>query len=403
MDKFFSSFILIDICIDNVKNIKCIFGSSLIIISIFLLILLIYGFIKMTIFYKHLNFENFMILGCILQCIIMIFVLFTYLNFILEIFYCFQILMISYVVQRMILIIKDIEDIIQLSNNLFFILINIFNAFIFILFQISFHLHFSHTKKRFFENIYRIYSIIINLFLLYYGIKLIKLIDNNESNKNKNIKKKSIKHNSILSITIIPNCDEIKKSQIHMLITFNVIFSILQFSFNLIKNFILINEFSTDNKDMITNPISNIAIYLFYFYLLICILNIFINFITFFWCIREQYDLIFNEGESNSLYATIKNEERETVMYKGRESSKKFKINDLSIDDIQKYNNEGGKDLNEFLKKSMRLKKNNNIVDSFQSYFSKKYSDDSFNKNKFNEDYEKGSFDEKTEKLLKNE
>ncbi len=153
---------------------------------------------------------------------------------------------------------------------------------------------------------------------------------------------------------------------------------------------------------MITNPISNIAIYLFYFYLLICILNIFINFITFFWCIREQYDLIFNEGESNSLYATIKNEERETVMYKGRESSKKFKINDLSIDDIQKYNNEGGKDLNEFLKKSMRLKKNN-IVDSFQSYFSKKYSDDSFNKNKFNEDYEKGSFDEKTEKLLKNE
>ncbi len=135
---------------------------------------------------------------------------------------------------------------------------------------------------------------------------------------------------------------------------------------------------------MRTNPISNIAIYLFYFYLLICILNIFINFITFFWCIREQYDLIFNEGESNSLYATIKNEERETIMYKGRESSKKFKINDLSIDDIQKYNNEGGKDLNEFLKKSLYLKKNNNY-ESFQSNFSGKNPDDSFNINRLNE------------------
>ena len=385
MDKFFSSFILIDICIDNIKSIKCIFGSSLIFISIFLLILLIYAFIKMTKFYNHLNFENFMILGCIIQCIIMIFVIFTSLNYILEFFYCFQILMISYVVQRMILIIKDIEEIKQLSNNLFFIIINIFNAFIFILFQISFHLHFSHVKKRFFESIYRIYSIIINLFLLFYGIKLIKLIDDNEHNKNTNIKKKkSIKHNSILSITVIANCDEIKKSQIHMLITFNLLFSILQFSFNLIKNFILINEFSIDNKDMRTNPISNIAIYLFYFYLLICILNIFINFITFFWCIREQYDLIFNEGESNSLYATIKNEERETIMYKGRESSKKFKINDLSIDDIQKYNNEGGKDLNEFLKKSLYLKKNNNY-ESFQSNFSGKNPDDSFNINRLNE------------------
>ena len=371
MDKFFSYFILINICIDNIKCIKCIFGLLLIIISIFLLFLLIYAFIKMTKFYNNLNFENMIILGCILQNIIMILVILTSLNFILEFFYFFQILMISYVIQRMILIIKDIQEIKELSNNLFFILINIFNTFIFILFQISFYFHFSQIKKRFFENIYRIYSIIINLFLLYNGIKLIKLIDNNNYKKNKN--KKSIKHNSILSITLIGNYDKIKKSQIYMLITFNIIFSILQFSFNLIKNFILINEFSIDKNDMIINPITNITIYLFYFYLLICILNIFINYITFFWCIHEQYDLIFNEGESNLLYSTIKNEERETVIYKGRESNN---INNLSIDDIKKYNNEGGKDINEYFKKS--IKKNN--TESFQSYFSKKNSDDSFDK-----------------------
>ena len=97
-------------------------------------------------------------------------------------------------------------------------------------------------------------------------------------------------------------------------------------------------------------------------------MNIFLNFITFFWCIREQYDLIFYEEDS--LYATIKINERETTMYKGRESSKKYNNEDFSTEDIQKYIKEGGKDINDFLKKSLSFRKKSNNSESFDSYSS---------------------------------
>ncbi len=392
MDKLFFSSVLIEKCVDNINDKQCIFGSSLIIINIVLFSFLIYGFVKMTKFYEELNFENSIILGCILQSAIMLLVIITSLNFILEIFYFFQILMVSYVLQRMIIISKDNEEIDNSSNNnnLTFIIINIFNIFIFSLFQISIHFHFTHEKKRIFETIYRSYSIIINLILLYYGLKVINLII--EKNKN-NDKLISLKHTSLLSKGTLSNYGQIKKSQIKMLIYFNLLFSILQFIFNIMKNYILTNHFSTDKKDMTTNPKSTLGIFLYNIYLLICIMNIFLNFITFFWCIREQYDLIFYEEDS--LYATIKINERETTMYKGRESSKKYNNEDFSTEDIQKYIKEGGKDINDFLKKSLSFRKKSNNSESFDSYSSP-------DRSKYIEKVNSNNFYDK-DKLLKEE
>ena len=125
----------IDRCSNNsLSDESCIMGIIIFIISFFPLFFNIYAFVKMTIFYKKLNFENSIILIAAIEIFILEFALTTSFDIFLQLFFFLQIFSISWLIKKFSNLIKDVMSIFK--KSILFILINIINLILIIVYII---------------------------------------------------------------------------------------------------------------------------------------------------------------------------------------------------------------------------------------------------------------------------
>ena len=324
--------------IDRCKNISigdesCIMGIVTLSISFIPLALFIYAFIKMTLFYKKINFENFIILISGIETIIIEFALTTSLDFFLQLFFFLQILSISLLINKFSQLIKDMKSIFK--KKYFFVLVNAINSAIFISYIV--YMIIPNDYSFFLNLLYKLFYLITTCLLSYFCIFLNKLIskhkeeniesyninfdlnilniDNdddesdtemtindkknhgsnrettnsnseasNSDNKSNNINEENIKKRKKEEIFY-----NIKKKQNKCLYIVNLSCSIIEFFFTLVRFFIIHEDFSENKFKIIPLTITTEIIY--YIYLLICLVNVSAIFFCFYFFIRRTYSI----------------------------------------------------------------------------------------------------------------
>ena len=381
-NKIYENFI--DICSNNsLSNESCIMGIVIFIISIFPLFFNIYAFVKMTMFYKKLNFENGIILISAIQIFILEFALTTSLDFFLQFFFCIQIITLSLLIKKFSNLIKDMKSIFK--NNIFFISLNIINMTIFVIYII-----FMITKEKdiFAINlIYKIFYFISTCLLSYICMFMNRLItkhkleylenynnffdpnilniDNNglsdlgslidDGSKEDNSKNKTHENKDINSNT--DNQSEsyqkgevfyhIRKKQNRCLYIINLLCSSIELIFTIIRFFIIHEDFVDDIYRII--PLTLKSEIFFYFYIFICFVNVSVIFFCFYYYIRRQYS-------------------RDTKVYKKRPSKKLF--DDAFIEE-QKKKEEDSSELNEGVLTNKRMTRKKSSIDDNFKFFDK--------------------------------
>lgn len=300
---------------------SCIIGIIIFVISFIPLFFNVYAFAKMTIFYKKLNFENSIILIAAIEIFILEFTLTTSFDIFLQFFFFLQIFSISWLIKKFSNLIKDIKSIFK--KNILFISINIINLVIFIVYIICM---IRAEKNIYILNlIYKIFYFISTCLLGYICIFMNRLIlkhkleylenynnlfepyllimDNNDlidfeslnsdgtkensnninsSNKNDNInenQKEYIKKGEVFY--------HIKKRQNKCLFIINSLCSFLELIFTIIRYFSINEDFLEDIYKIV--PLTLLSEILFYFFILICFINVSAIFFSFYYYIRRQY------------------------------------------------------------------------------------------------------------------
>ena len=283
---------IFEICIkNNFSNINCIFGSIEFISSFVILALTILGLIKMIKYYDKFNFEMCLLLFSIFQILLMDMIIITPHDFLFELFFVTQLFLVSLIIWKFLKIIKSNK----LRENIIIFLINIINILIFIFFVLSLFELFLADIYLYIRFTSRIFYFLTTVNLAILCRALIKKLDKYET-KNETfdlfLRKYNTK-NSVKSEHFVFSFYSqelffmVRKKQITPLYIVNLLCSFIQMIFIFLKSFILTDIFSKkDNKIVSTDE----GYIIYYIYLLSYFLNIMINFICFYWMIREQYN-----------------------------------------------------------------------------------------------------------------
>lgn len=304
-DHFFDDNIF-EICIkNNFSNINCIFGSIEFISSFVILALTILGLIKMIKYYDKFNFEMCLLLFSIFQILLMDMIIITPHDFLFELFFVTQLFLVSLIIWKFLKIIKSNK----LRENIIIFLINVINILIFIFFVLSLFELFLADIYLYIRFTSRIFYFLTTVNLAILCRALIKKLDKYET-KNETfdlfLRKYNTK-NSVKSEHFVFSFYSqelffmVRKKQITPLYIVNLLCSFIQMIFIFLKSFILTDIFSKkDNKIVSTDE----GYIIYYIYLLSYFLNIMINFICFYWMIREQYnqsDIEINKKKDNKI------------------------------------------------------------------------------------------------------
>ena len=282
---------LLEICLDNnFSNLNCILGSCELIFSFIILLSTIIGLKNMIRFYDKFNFEISLLLISIFQILLIDFIIVTSHDFLYEIFFLIQLFIISLIIRKFIKITKKS----RYRQNLAFLIINIINITIFTFYMLS-------LLEIFLSGIYlyirfssRIFYFLTTVKLSILCRSLIKLLEKHEINN----ESYDLYYKRTLSgITDKIEQDVvtfyspelfflIRKKQIIPLYILNLLCSFFQMLFILAKNFILDEHFDKIEYKLVS---TNEGYIIYYIYLLTYFLNIMINFICFYWIIRDQY------------------------------------------------------------------------------------------------------------------
>ena len=311
---------------------SCILGTSVLIISIILLMLSILALYKMTRFYKKMNFENTIILLSILQTIIMQLVLISLYDIFFESFFLLQIFIISLIIRKFRILAKEPKTF--FDKNGFFIILNVLNVLIFCIYP--FYLNIFKGHHLYVKLFYRIFHAITTCILSYYCCFFIKLTakykenyinsyyffyeakisenDNNDNNENNDNNDNN--DNTDTNIESNNNNDKDKenndetdksktkskilkkdkkgeefyrkkKKQISYLYIVNLFCAFFEICFTILRNFILHNHYVDDDYRTIPNTTGGDILY--YIYLMVCICNVSVNYLCFYYSIRHQY------------------------------------------------------------------------------------------------------------------
>ena len=297
---------IFEICIkNNFSNINCIFGSIEFISSFVILALTILGLIKMIKYYDKFNFEMCLLLFSIFQILLMDMIIITPHDFLFELFFVTQLFLVSLIIWKFLKIIKSNK----LRENIIIFLINIINILIFIFFVLSLFELFLADIYLYIRFTSRIFYFLTTVNLAILCRALIKKLDKYET-KNETfdlfLRKYNTK-NSVKSEHFVFSFYSqelffmVRKKQITPLYIVNLLCSFIQMIFIFLKSFILTDIFSKkDNKIVSTDE----GYIIYYIYLLSYFLNIMINFICFYWMIREQYnqsDIEINKKKDNKI------------------------------------------------------------------------------------------------------
>jgi hypothetical protein len=303
-DNFFDDNIF-EVCIKNkFSNVNCIFGLVEFISSFALLIITIIGLVKMIKYYDSFNFEICLVIFSICQILLMDMIIITPHDFLFELFFVTQLFVISLIMRKFIIIIRHEK----LKENVIFIIINVISLVIFIFFILSMFDLFLSKIYLYMRFSSRIFYFSITVCLAFLCRALIKKLDKYEKKSEtfdlflrKNTAKTSKSEHFIFSVYSQELFFLIRKKQITPLYIVNLICSFIQMMFILLATFALTEMFfKKDNKIVSTNT----GYIIYYIYLLSYFLNIMVNFICFYWMIREQYnqpDMIMPQKKENKL------------------------------------------------------------------------------------------------------
>jgi len=272
---------------ESLLNESCILGSGVLIFSLYLLLISIKAFYKMTKLYKKLNFENFIILLSITQNIILLVVLLSLYDLAFEAFFLVQIFIISLIIRKFIILATDPKTFYE--KNIIFILLNLLNFIIFLIYPIylkSFKGHHLYVKL-----FYRIFHALTACILSYYCCFFIKLSANIIQQSDLLLHKANISNKK--DEENIEGEGEIfykkKNKQITYLYSVNLLCAFIEICFTLTRNFIIHEDFVDNEFRTIPNSFFTNIIY--YIYLFICFINVGVNYMCFYYTIRHQYSI----------------------------------------------------------------------------------------------------------------
>ena len=282
---------LFKVCSDNnFANINCIFGSCEFFLSIIILILTIIGLRNMIKYYDKFNFEIYLLLFSIFQIILMDVIIIIPHDFLYEIFFLTQLFIISLIIRKFLKITKKSK----FRENFICIIINLFNIIIFTLYTLSLsevlfpeiYLHIRFSSRIFY------FLTTVNLAILCHSLikKLEKYEIRNESydlELKKSISELSNKsEHFVVSFYSEELFFMIRKKQIIPLYVLNLACSFIQMIFIVLKNFVFEDYYIKINNKLISTTEGYI---IYYIQLLAYFLDIMINYICFYWIIRDQY------------------------------------------------------------------------------------------------------------------
>lgn len=286
---------LINICFDNnFKDLNCILGATEIFMSIIFITLIILGLVKLLRYYGNMNFETSLLLFSIIQIILLDIIIIMPYDFLFECFFFVQICHISLTIRKFIIILKSEKT--SLNENLIFIILNTINIIIFTLYILSLLDICLNNIYIYIQSSLRIYYFITSIILSFLCRNLIIKVKNYE-NKNESYelslknKDSNLSRNSGLILSFHNNewvYFLIRERQILPLYILNLICSFIQMLFVLSKNFLLEDFFQKDEYKLIS--LKNSAYIIYYNYLIICFLNVLVNYFCFYWIVKEQYD-----------------------------------------------------------------------------------------------------------------
>jgi len=289
-------------CFQNNSELSfsCYEGFAVIFFGILLFSFNSFAFIKMTQFYKKMNFENTFLLLSTIQSLVLIIELTLFQDFLIGIFYFIQILSMCLINLKFKNTSKGFVHVKYINTTKIIIVINTLYIFIyFILYFITRSIADLHIM--YFKIIFYILEV-ISCFLLTYvcciflGIINIQQHQKEEKAKKNEINEKentnNIKSKSSDSKKNIANPNmagdgkfySIKKKQFNLIYIGNIIFISLELILD-IAVFVIIKYFDEKYLNYVRG-----------FYFLVCFLNNSIIFISFYWIVRAQYDFQPKQG-----------------------------------------------------------------------------------------------------------
>ena len=275
MDPFYQS------CFAQDLNNSCYLGFSILLFGFIFLILNLYAFIKMTKYYGKMNFENTILLLSSIQSILLIVELMIAQKVLISVFIFIQILSMCLINFKFKKISKEIVQIKYIFFSKIIVIINIIYLFAFITLYIIEKIH--DIDIVFYLSIfYYILEFFTSSLLTYNCCIFLGIINNykNSIDKNKNIKPddNNKKYNDLRSDMMGDGLFYlIKKKQMTLLYLGNILCTFFILMFDISINFIIDKE-------------TNLYEYIYYCYFLFCFIHNIINFICFYWLIREQYN-----------------------------------------------------------------------------------------------------------------
>ena len=289
-DNFFDDNIF-EVCIkDKFANVNCIFGLVEFISSFALLIITIIGLVKMIKYYDSFNFEMCLVIFSIFQILLMDMIIITPHDFLFELFFVTQLLVISLIIRKFIKIIRNQK----LKEYFIFIIINVINLVIFVFFILSLFDLFLTDIYLYIRFSSRIFYFLITVCLAFLCRSLIQKLEKYEKKSEtfdlflrKNTAKTSKSEHFVFSVYSQELFFLIRKKQLTPLYIVNLLCSFIQMLFILLGTFVLTNMFFKKNNKIVSTDTGYI---IYYIYLLSYFLNIMVNFICFYWMIREQYN-----------------------------------------------------------------------------------------------------------------
>ena len=335
-DKFFENN-LFEKCKDNEKEdfkiLNCVLGFSEFTLSLLMLLFTIIGLVKMIKYYDKLNFEISLLFFSIFQIILIDLIIITPHDFLYEIFFLIQIFLISLIIRKFVKITKK-----KIFNeNVIFIIVNIINLIIFTFYILSLLDVFLSDIYLCFRFISRIFYFLITIYLTVLCCSLIKKLEkfekNNESYDLFLRKKSTIGSAKSEHFTVSFYSQElffmIRKKQITPLYILNLSCSFFQLLFILSKNFLFTDLFKKIEYKLESE---NEGYIIYYIYLLTFFLNTMINFICFYWVIRDQYKDNSNRTVKTRPYDTILDDKfilKESQAKEGENNEAIFSANEI--------------------------------------------------------------------------
>lgn len=283
---------LIQICLDkNFIDLNCILGTAEISISIILIIFIILGLKKLLNYYEKINFETSLLIFSIIQIALLDIIIIMPHDFLFECFFFIQICHISLTIKQFIKLARTEKSIFK--EYFIFIIINIINAIIFTLYILSLLDIFLGIIYLYIQSAIRIYYFITAIILAFLCRTIINLLKKYEKGNNElTSKKKDSETSNISNFGASFKNNEwmfflIRERQITPLYILNLICSFIQMLFILSKHFLLEKYFQKGEYTI--KILKNNGYIIYYFYLIMCFVNVMVNYYCFYWIVREEY------------------------------------------------------------------------------------------------------------------